>query len=67
MRADKVEVSWDGGKESWLIRIEVGSEVIRRHCDQPRDSNEGQLRTAALQTVSDEGYEADPSRVSVIR
>jgi len=67
MRADNVEVSWDEAKHSWLIRIEAGSEVIRRHCDQPRDSDEAKLRTAALQTVSDEGYDPDPTRVSVIR
>ena len=27
MHADKVGVSWDGGS-NWLVRIEVGSEVI---------------------------------------
>ena len=67
MHADKVGVSWDGGKHNWLVRIEVGSEVIRRHCNQPRDSDEEKLRSAALETVTDEGYEVDPSRISVIR
>jgi hypothetical protein len=67
MHADKVEVSWDGGKHSWLVRIEVGSEVLRRHCNQPRDWDEENLRSAAVQTVTDEGYEIDPSRISVIR
>jgi len=67
MHADKVGVSWDESKHNWLVRIEIGSEVIRRHCDQPRDADEEKLRSAALQTVTDEGYKVDPSRISVIR
>ncbi len=67
MHADKVELSWDGGKHKWLVRIEAGSEVIRRHCNQSRDADEEKLRAAAQQTVIDEGYEVDQSRISVIR
>jgi len=33
MRADRVEASWDLAKSKWLIRIQSGEEVIRRHCD----------------------------------
>jgi hypothetical protein len=67
MRADRVEVSWDEEKHNWLVRIEVGSEVIRRHCEQSRDADEQRLRAAAEQTVIDEGYEPDPSRIAVVR
>jgi hypothetical protein len=67
MRADRVEVSWDERKHKWLVRIEAGSEVIRRYCDHARDVEEEKLRSAAEQTVSDEGYEIDPSRISVTR
>jgi len=67
MHADKVELSWDGSKHKWLVRIEAGSEVIRRPCDQPRDADEENLRAVANQTVVDEGYEFDQSRISVIR
>ena len=67
MQADKVELSWDPAKHNWLIRIEVGSEVIRRHCKQSRDSDEEELRAAAHQTAIDEGYDVDPSRIAVIR
>jgi hypothetical protein len=49
MHADRVEVSWDASKSSWLLRIETGEEVILRHC------------TLSKKTVADEGYELDPA------
>ncbi|HEU5409998.1 MAG TPA: hypothetical protein VFU57_03185 [Candidatus Acidoferrales bacterium] len=61
MRADRVEISWDNEKSDWLIRIEAGEEVVRRHCDLPRNADETMLRTAAQKTVKDEGYDAAPS------
>jgi hypothetical protein len=65
MRADRVEVSWDGSKGKWLVRIVNGEEVIRRYCDLGKDANEQALRAAAVKTVQDEGYEADAALVSV--
>jgi hypothetical protein len=67
MKADRVEVSWDAAKHNWLVRIEIGSEVIRRHCKDARDADEQTLRTAAARTVVDEGYEIDEARIAVIR
>jgi len=67
MRADKVEVSWDRDKRKWLVRIEAGSEVIRRHCDDSRDADDNKLYSVAEQTVIDEGYVIDKSRISVVR
>jgi len=67
MRADRVEVSWNADKHKWLVRIEVGSEVIRRQCDVPRETSEEKLRNTAVQTVADEGYEVDLSHIVVIR
>jgi hypothetical protein len=67
MRADHVEVSWDAAKSQWLIRIEAGEEVIRRHCDAPKNASEQTLRSAAQKTVEDEGYEVDPSQISLRR
>ena len=61
MRADRVELSWDGAKSKWLLRIEAGEEVIRRHCALPKDADEKTLRSTAEKTVADEGYELDPS------
>jgi len=67
MRADRVEVSWDANKSKWLIRIETGGEVIRRHCDLPKNADEQALRSAAQQTVQDEGYEPDSGPISILR
>ena len=59
MHADRVEVSWDAAKSNWLVRIVTGEEVIRRHCKAPKDADEQTLRSAAKQTVQEEGYEPD--------
>ena len=65
LRADSAQVSWDQEKSKWLIRIQVGAEVIRRHCDQPRDTSPDKVREAAVQTARDEGYELDASSVTI--
>ena len=57
MQADRVELSWDDSKSKWLVRIQVGEEVIRRHCDLPRNANEPALQLAAQKTLQDEGFE----------
>jgi hypothetical protein len=67
MRADRVEVTWDEHKSSWLVRIAAGEEVIRRHCKIPKNSDEQALRSAVLQTVQDEGYDPDPTNLTVQR
>jgi hypothetical protein len=67
MHADRVEVFWDKDRQKWVVRIEAGSEVIRRPCDHPREADEQTLRAAAGQTVIDEGYEIDESRIAVVR
>jgi hypothetical protein len=67
MTTDLVEVSWDAEKSKWLIRITEGEEVIRRHCDLPRNADEQALRTAAAKTVQDEGYEFDPTKLTIKR
>ena len=67
MRADQVEVSWDGDKSKWLVRIVSGEEVIRRYCKLPKDADEKTVGAAAQKTVQEEGYEADVAVVSVRR
>jgi hypothetical protein len=59
MKADRVEVSRDKQANQWLIRIQVGEEVIRRHCHESAEANENTLREAALKMAADEGYEID--------
>jgi hypothetical protein len=67
MRADRVEVTWDAGKSKWLVRMVSGEEVIRRHCNIPKNSDEQTLRSAVQKTVQDEGYEPDPTNISIQR
>jgi hypothetical protein len=67
MRADRVEVSWDAEKSQWLVRIQNGEEVIRRHCKAPKGADEQTLRSAAAKTVQDEGYELSLEGVTVRR
>jgi len=67
MRADRVEVSWDASKWKWLVRIETGEEVIRRHCQAPKNADELSLRSAVQKTVQDEGYEPDPAQILIRR
>jgi hypothetical protein len=67
MRADRVEVSWDNDKSDWVIRIQSGDEVIRRHYKAPKNADEKTLRAKAEETVRDEGYEADAAAVSIKR
>ena len=63
MKADRVELSWEEQGKRWLIRIHVGEEVIRRHCNEVRDADEATLRRAAAQTVADEGYTIEPADI----
>jgi predicted kinase len=67
MRADRVELSWDAAKSTWLIRITSGEEVIRRHFQARKDADDKTLLTTAQQEVRDEGYEADPAQVTIKR
>lgn len=67
MRADRVEISWDAAKSNWLVRIQAGEEVIRRHCDAPKDAADQALRSAAKQILQDEGYELDVTQVAILR
>jgi len=67
MRADRVEISWDAAESKWLVRIETGEEVIRRHCQAPKDADEASLRSAAQKTLQDEGYKPEPAQISIRR
>jgi hypothetical protein len=66
MKADRVEVSYDEHANKWLIRIQIGDEVILRTCHESKDVDEETLRDAALKTVEDEGYETDPLNILLL-
>ena len=67
MRANSVEVSWDSQKSDWVIRMQSGDEVIRRHYSAPKDADEKTLRAKAAETVKDEGYEANDAVITISR
>jgi ribosomal protein L16/L10AE len=63
MKADRVEVSRDEQRDTWLIRIQIGEEVIRRHCNEAANADREALRGAAVKIAGEEGYAVDPSSV----
>jgi hypothetical protein len=66
MKADLVEVSWDTSKSKWLVRIEAGEEVIRRHSGVAKEASDQLIRTDAQKIAQDEGYDA-PAEITLIR
>lgn len=68
IKADKAEVSWDEQKKSWLVRIQVGEEVLRRTCkDGKHDLADDALRSLAVSTAADDGYELASDTVTIQR
>jgi hypothetical protein len=67
MRADRAEVSWDTEKSQWLVRIVNGEEVVRRHVKLSSGADDQALRAAAQKTVTDEGYEAEGTEITILR
>ena len=66
--ANEARVEWNVAKKQWQVVIEVGAEVIRRPCPKkPRDAADADLRSVALETAKDEGYELDAAHVSIVR
>jgi chloramphenicol 3-O-phosphotransferase len=65
IQADRAEVSWDSEKSKWLVRIHVGDEVIRRHSKASKDTDPEVLRTDAIKTAKDEGYDLASDKVTV--
>ena len=67
-RADSAALSWDAPKKRRLIRLKVGEEVIRRPAPgKGPDADEAVLRSTAVQLASDEGYQLEPSSVTIAR
>ncbi len=69
IKADTAAVSWDPDKKAWRVRIQVGEEIIKRPCDKKvkRDADDALLRTVAIQTAQDEGYDVEPESVTIAR
>jgi hypothetical protein len=68
IRADSAKMEWDPSKKHWHIQIHVGGEVIKRSCPKLAEGTaDDALRSDAVQTAKDEGYELDPTRVEIAR
>jgi hypothetical protein len=68
IRANEAKVEWNAEKKHWQVVIQVGAEVIRRTCPKnPENADDAELRSVALATARDEGYDLDPAQVSVVR
>ena len=66
MHADSAKVAWNAQKKHWEVHILVGAEVIKRPI--PKNiSGEEALRTQAVSTARDEGYDVDAGKVSIVR
>ncbi len=68
LRVDTAAVSWDAERKRWLIRLRVGEEVIKRVAPKAaREADDEALRSLAVKTANDEGYDLDPLCVTVTR
>jgi len=68
LKADTATVDWDPAKKQWLVRVKIGEEVIKRALSKtPQDASEDVLRSKAIETAKQEGYEVDSARVAIKR
>ena len=68
IRANEAKVEWNAAKKQWQVVIQVGAEVIRRPCPKnPQESADADLRSVAVETAKDEGYEVDPDHIAIVR
>jgi hypothetical protein len=68
LKADKAVVNWEPAKKHWVIRLQSGEEVIKRRAPKtPRDANDDLLRSLAIATAKEEGFDLDAASVTVAR
>jgi hypothetical protein len=68
IRANEAKVEWKTDRKQWQVVIQVGAEVIRRPCPKnPKDAADADLRSVAVETARDEGYDVDAGQVSIVR
>jgi hypothetical protein len=62
------KVEWNPDKKQWHVEITFGAEVIKRWLkNHPHEMADDSLRSLAVETAKDEGYELDPGQVTVAR
>jgi len=68
MHAHEAKVEWNSAKKQWQVVIPIGAEVIKRWLPKnPKEAGEETLRSLAVATAKDEGYELEVGQVSVVR
>jgi len=68
LQANQAEVAWDSKKKQWHVTIEVGAESIKRwSAANGREAGDDALRTMAVETARDEGYELEARRIAIVR
>ncbi len=68
VEVNNAAVAWDAGKKRWVIRLQVGGEVIKRPgLKSTRDTDDESLRSMAVQLAQDEGYQLSPAVITVSR
>jgi hypothetical protein len=68
LKAEKATVNWDPAKKQWHVRVQIGEEVIKRALSNtPHDASEDVLRSRAVETAKDEGYDVDAAQVAITR
>jgi len=68
LKADNLEVTWESQKRAWQVRIQAGEEVVKRPiAGASRDADEATLRSLAIQTAQDDGYDGASAAISISR
>lgn len=66
VKASGGEVFWEAQKKAWVVRIQIGEEVVRRTCkNRKREIGEEELRSLAVETAKEDGYELPVDKIVV--
>ena len=68
VEVNRAAVTWDADKKHWVIRFQIGAEVIKRPgLKTARDADDESLRSMAVKIAQDDGYQLSPTAVTVSR
>jgi len=68
VRATSATIEREPKDKKLHVHIHVGAEVIKRPLPKTAEgAAEDTLRAVAVQTAKDEGYEVDPSKITILQ